>query len=100
MKYLGLCLLALFCFCPVVHAKYLVVTADQVNITSDGIFVAYNGSPMAVESINVSMNGYLVAIPKPMVDICPNCGNNTYKQGKFCSICGFPDDARSNARDR
>jgi hypothetical protein len=76
------------------YANFLVVTADQVAITSDGIMVNLNGSLFELESLNVSNNGYLVAIPKPMLDICPNCRRNTYTKGRTCSVCGFPDDAK------
>lgn len=87
--------LAIACFITgSAFANYLVVTSDQVNATPQGLFVMVRGTAVAVKSVNMANDGYMVAIPTPMCDICPNCGCDTYTDGAFCSMCGFPDDAK------
>jgi ribosomal protein L32 len=86
-------LLAIACFLTgSAFANFLVVTSDQVSVTPQGLFVIVDGAAVPVESINMANNGYMVAIPMPMCDICPNCGSSNYRKGRFCSDCGFPDD--------
>jgi hypothetical protein len=80
-------------------ANFLVVTSDQVNATPQGLFVMVDNTAIPVDSINMANAGYLVAIPTPMLAICPNCGKNTYRKGGFCSNCGFPDDAKKNVKN-
>ena len=71
-------------------ANFIVTTPDQVVATSEGLFVNLDGAPVAVESLTVANDGYIVAIPVPKVDICPACGQDTYTRGRTCSSCGFP----------
>ncbi len=72
-------------------ASFLVVTPEQVSTTPEGLFVNLNGISVAVESLNIANNGYIVAIPRSNADnIYPNCGYETYTPGKTCSTCGFP----------
>ncbi len=72
--------------------NFLVVSTEQVSVTPNGLFVIINGIPIAVESVNIANDGYIVAIPvpSPYTAICPNCGHNTYTPGRTCSTCGFP----------
>lgn len=94
-KYLtALCLLALTCSSSIAFANYLVVTADQITVTTEGMFVSIDGLQIEVQSLSTANNGYIVAIPQPSADICPNCGHDTYTQGGFCRRCGFPDDGK------
>lgn len=92
-KYIGILffLTALF---SSTYANFLVISPEQVAITSEGMFVALDETTFAVESLHWANDGCIVAIPKPMLDICPNCGKNTYTKGRYCSNCGFPDDAK------
>ena len=71
-------------------ANFLVVTSDQVNVNTEGLFVSLNGITVPVESLNLANDGYFVAIPSPRADICPSCGNDAYTPGRTCSSCGFP----------
>jgi rubredoxin len=86
----------IFCiiFSQSAFAQFLVVTPDQVSITADGIFISLNGITAEVESINSANNGYIVAIPTPQTGICPSCGSSKYVDGRFCPVCGFPDDSK------
>jgi len=71
----SICLLTASAF-----ADFFVVTPDQVSVTHEGLFVTIEGLPMAVDSLNMSNNGYIIAISAPNVDICPRCGHDTYTQ--------------------
>ena len=75
-------------------ANFFVATPENVSVTQEGMFVFMEGAMVPVQSLNAANDGYIVAIPMPMCDICPNCGRNTYRKGGFCSVCGFPDDAK------
>jgi|GEM_PF-3132324 len=73
-----------------VFSNFLVVTPQQISITPEGLFVIIDETPIAVASLNVSNDGYIVAIPNIQAAICPICYNDTYTRGRRCSTCGFP----------
>jgi rubredoxin len=98
MKNLFKFLIVACCITGSAFANYLVVTSDQVSSTPQGLFVMVDGATIPVESVNMANDGYMVAIPTPMCDICPNCGSNKYKQGRFCPVCGFPDDGKYSSK--
>lgn len=91
-KYLAVFYMVMMIASSITFANFLVVTPDQVSVTSDGLFVNINGISVAVESLNAANDGYLVAvpIPNPNANICPKCGQDTYTPGRTCSACGFP----------
>lgn len=71
-------------------ANFLVVTPEQVSVTSEGLFVSIDGLPTAVESLTMVNDGYIVAIPSLQAAVCPKCRRDTYTPGRTCSTCGFP----------
>lgn len=83
-------LLAMIFSTSIACANYLVVTSDQITVSSEGIFITIDGFPIEIESLNTANDGYIVAVPKPNAAICPNCEHDTYTPGRFCLRCGFP----------
>jgi hypothetical protein len=75
-------------------ANPIVTTLDQVIVTSTGFFINIEGNLQSVESLTIANNNYVIAIPSPMVAICPNCKSDKYVEGRFCPRCGFPDDGK------
>ena len=91
-KYLAVFCIVAMSVSSTAFANFLVVTPEQVSATPEGLFVNINGVAIAVASLNVANDGYIVAvpIPSPNAEICPKCGHDTYTSGRTCSKCGFP----------
>ena len=71
-------------------ANFIVVTPDQVVVTQAGLFVEFDGTLQAVESITMANDGYIVAIPSPQAWYCQNCGKHIIYPIKNCPRCGNP----------
>lgn len=96
-KYLtGICTLVMMGTSSSIFANFLVVTPEQVVTNTEGLFVSIGEIAIPVESLNIANDGYIVAVPLPQADICPNCGHDGYIPGRFCRWCNFPDDAKIN----
>lgn len=93
-KYVAILGMIVVLMTSTVFANFIVVTQDQVIVNNDSLFITVDGTPVKVESLNAANDGYLVAIPSPKTNICPNCGHEGYIPGRFCPWCNFPDDAK------
>lgn len=85
--------MSMISFSSALFGNYLVVSHDQVVITSKGMFATVDGISIEVQSLNAINDGSIVAIPVPQAAICPKCGCDRYVLGRFCPDCGFPDEA-------
>jgi hypothetical protein len=82
-------------FCSLgLFAKPIVTTLDRIIINTEGIYVNIEGNCQPIESLTMANDGYVVAIPRLIAEQCPNCGSSKYTPGRFCRVCGFPNDSK------